>query len=63
MLTGFPKEEYPMPAAQIRQKDAVFYFVSYPAEDLLENNRPDPERSREGGGRPLSFIFALLTVS
>jgi DGQHR domain-containing protein len=26
-------------ATQVRQKDAVFYFVSYPAEDLLEKVR------------------------
>src|SRR4051794_27344704 len=28
-----------MLATQIRQKDSVFYFVSYPAEDLLERVR------------------------
>src|SRR5262245_33235932 len=28
-----------MLATQIRQKDGVFYFVSYPAEDLLEKVR------------------------
>jgi DGQHR domain-containing protein len=31
--------ESPMLATQIRQKDALFYFVSYPAEDLLEKVR------------------------
>lgn len=28
-----------MLATQIRQKDSVFYFVSYPAEDLLRKVR------------------------
>ncbi|MEM6731116.1 MAG: hypothetical protein AAF658_06145, partial [Myxococcota bacterium] len=28
-------ERYAVLATQIRQKDSAFYFVSYPAEDLL----------------------------
>ena len=36
-------------ATQIRQKDAVFYFVSYPAKDLLEKVRFISRYYGEGG--------------
>ncbi len=38
-----------MIATQIRQKDAVFYFVSYPAEDLLNRVRFISRFHAEGG--------------
>jgi hypothetical protein len=38
-----------MLATQVRQKDAVFYFVAYPAEDLLKKVRFMSRFYGEGG--------------
>src|SRR5262249_50465794 len=40
-----------MLATQVRQKDGVFYFVAYPAEDLLGKVRFISRFYDEGGGR------------
>jgi hypothetical protein len=40
-----------MLATQIRQKDSAFYFVSYPAEDLLEKVRFISRFYAEDGGK------------
>src|SRR5436190_1050792 len=38
-LPGTSPDHHPMIATQIRQKDASFYFVSYPCEDILRRVR------------------------
>jgi DGQHR domain-containing protein len=45
-----------MLATQIRQKDSAFYFVSYPAEDLLEKVRFISRFYAEDGGKIIGKI-------
>src|SRR5437763_14098466 len=47
-----------MTATQIRQKDAVFYFVAYPSEDLLTNVRCFSRFDDEGESIPAEEVAA-----